>query len=230
MTIRIALVDDHAMVVRGLEAALATFAVVEIVGRGGTVDEARELLERDDIDVVLLDVRLEDGNGLQVLAERGAREHPKVLVISSFKASQYSAAAAQYGASGFLLKSIPLPALFEAIQVIAEGGTVFSAEQLASRFVTLTPREREILRLAMDGLSNKEIGARIGLHRKTVEAHLSGVFEKYGIHGGRIELSIRAAEEGWLDIQPPAGRRRRPFPDTPRAAVSPAKSGRRPRS
>jgi DNA-binding NarL/FixJ family response regulator len=203
MTIRIALVDDHAMVVQGLEAALSTYPVVEIVGHGGTVGEARELLGRDDIDVVLLDVRLEDGNGLQVLAEREPRERPKVLVISSFKASQYSAAAAQFGASGFLLKSVPLPALLEAIQVIAEGGTVFSAEQLASRFVTLTPREREILRLAMDGLSNKEIGARIGLHRKTVEAHLSGIFEKCGIHGGRIELSIRAAEEGWLEIQPP---------------------------
>ena len=177
---------------------------MEVVGRGGKVAEARELLGRDDVDVVLLDVRLEDGNGLQVLAEREPRERPKVLVISSFKASQYSAAAAQFGASGFLLKSVPLPALFEAIKVIAEGGTVFSAEQLASRFVTLTPREREILRLAMDGLSNKEIGARLGLARKTVEAHLSGVFEKYGILGGRVELSIRAAEEGWLDIQPPA--------------------------
>ncbi|MES2210038.1 MAG: response regulator transcription factor [Chloroflexota bacterium] len=209
MTIRIALVDDHAMVVQGLEAALSTFEVLDIVSRGGTVSEARELLGRDDIDVILLDVRLEDGNGLQVLAEREARERPRVLVISSFKATQYSAAAARFGASGFLLKSVPLPALFEAIQVIAEGGTVFSAEHLEGRFVTLTPRQREILRLTMDGLSNKEIGARIGLHRKTVEAHLSEVFEKYGIHGGRIELSIRAAEEGWLDIQPPdkGGRR-----------------------
>ena len=137
------------------------------------------------------------------MAERAAARRAKVLVISSFKASQYSAAAAQFGASGFLLKSVPLPALFEAINVVAEGGTVFAAEHLEGRFVTLTTRQREILRLAMDGLSNKEIGARIGLHRKTVEAHLSEVFEKYGIHGGRIELSIRAAEEGWLDIQPP---------------------------
>lgn len=70
MTIRIALVGDHAMVVKGLEAALSTYAAVEVVGRGGTVAEARELLGRDDVDVVLLDVRLEDGNGLQVLAER----------------------------------------------------------------------------------------------------------------------------------------------------------------
>jgi DNA-binding NtrC family response regulator len=111
MTTRIALVDDHAMVVEGLAAALSTFTELEIVGRGGTTSEARELLERDDLDVVLLDVRLEDGNGLQVLAERPARERPKVLVISSFKSSQYIAAATRFGASGFLLKSVPLRAL-----------------------------------------------------------------------------------------------------------------------
>jgi DNA-binding NarL/FixJ family response regulator len=211
MTVRIALVDDHAMVLQGLEMALSTFGVLEIVARGGTAAEARAILERDDIDVALLDVRLGDGNGLQVLAERGSRERPRVLVISSFKATQYSAAATEFGASGFLLKTVPLPALVEAIKVIAEGGRVFGPEHLESRFVTLTPREREVLRFAMDGLSNKEIGARIGLHRKTVEAHLSDVFEKYGIHGGRIELSIKAAEEGWLDIQPPdGGRRHRP--------------------
>jgi two-component system response regulator DevR len=207
MTISIALIDDHAMIVEGLQAALGTVEGLEIIAVGGTVKAAKEILQRQDIDVVLLDVRLEDGNGLQILAERGEAVRPRVLVISSFKTSQYSAAAARFGASGFLLKAVPLPALVEAIRVIAGGGTVFSAEQLQNRFVTLTAREREILRLAMDGLSNREIGARIGLHRKTVEAHLSDIFEKYGILGGRIELSIRAAEEGWLEIQPPQRRR-----------------------
>jgi len=210
MTTRIALVDDHAMMVEGLLAALGTVEGFEVAAVGGTVSAARDILQRQDIDVVLLDVRLEDGNGLQVLAERGQAVRPRVLVISSFKTSQYLAAAARFGASGFLLKAVPLPALVEAIRVIAQGGTVFSAEQLESRFVTLTLREREILRLAMDGLSNREIGARVGLHRKTVEAHLSDIFEKYGILGGRIELSIRAAEEGWLEIQPPQRRKGSP--------------------
>jgi DNA-binding NarL/FixJ family response regulator len=203
MTTRIALVDDHVMVINGLEAALSTVNGLQIVARGATAREARAILDRDDIDVVLLDVRLEDGNGLQILAERQARTGPKVLVISSFRIAQYSAAAAKFGASGFLLKTVPLPALIEAIDVIAGGGNVFSAEQLQSRFVTLTAREREVLALAMEGYSNKEIGARLGLHRKTVEAHLSEVFQKYEIRGGRVELSIRAAEEGWLEIQPP---------------------------
>ncbi len=205
MTTRIALVDDHVMVVKGLEAALSTVADLEIVARGATVDDARAILDRNDVDVVLLDVRLEDGNGLQVLAERQAPATARVLVISSFRISQYAAAAAKFGAAGFLLKTVPLPALIEAIDIIAAGGTVFSAEQLESRFVILTPREREVLALAMEGYSNKEIGARLGLHRKTVEAHLSEVFQKYEIRGGRVELSIRAAEEGWLEIQPTDG-------------------------
>lgn len=203
MRTRLGLVDDHVMVVNGLEAALSSIDRLEIVARGGTARAAREILEREDLDVVLLDVRLEDGNGLQILAERLARERPRVLVISSFRSAQYSAAAARFGASGFLLKTVPLPALIEAIDVIAAGGTVFSSDQLEGRFVTLTSREREVLALAMEGYSNKEIGARLALHRKTVEAHLSDVFHKYEIHGGRVELSIRAAEEGWLEIQPP---------------------------
>lgn len=204
MTIRIGIVDDHAMVVNGLEAALLSVGGMEIVARGASAEDARSMLDRRDLDVLLLDVRLEDGNGLQILADRGSPPRPRVLVISSFRISQYAAAAAKFGAAGFMLKTVPLPALVEAIDILAHGGTVFSADQLQSRFVTLTSREREVLALAMEGFSNKEIGARLGLHRKTVEAHLTDVFHKYEIRGGRVELSIRAAEEGWLEIQPPA--------------------------
>ena len=175
------------------------------MGHGVSVAEARELVARDDLDVVLLDVRLSDGNGIQALAERGGRRTPAVLIISSFHTSQYVAAAARFGAAGFLLKTVPLVTLVEAIRTVAVGGSVFTQEQLQKGFVTLTRRERQIIRLAMDGLSNKEIGARIGASPKTVESHLSGVYERFGITGGRIELSFRAAEEGWLDIQPPAG-------------------------
>ncbi len=203
MTIRVALVDDHALVVGGFDAALATVDDLEVVAHGATLAEARELLARDDIDVLLLDVRLEDGNGLQALAERGPRQRPAVVVLSSFTATQYIAAATRFGAAGFLFKATPLPALIEAIRAVAAGETVFSSKQLAERFVTLTLREREVLELAMEGRSNKEIGAQIGTSRKTVEAHLSDIYRKYGILGGRIELTIRASEEGWLEIQPP---------------------------
>ena len=202
MTIRLAIVDDHPLVTGGLKAALDTVADIEVVAHGGSVSEARSLLVRDDLDVVLLDVRLQDGNGIQALAERGARERPAVLVISSFETSQYVAAAARYGASGFLLKTVPLARLVDGIREVAAGSSVFTREQLQKGFVTLSRRERQIVRLAMDGLGNKEIAAKIGASPKTVEGHLTAIFERFGITGGRIELSLRAAQEGWLDIEP----------------------------
>jgi DNA-binding NarL/FixJ family response regulator len=217
VTTRIAIVDDHPMVTDGLDAALATIDGLEVVAHGGSVAQARELLARDDIDVVLLDVRLEDGNGIQALAERGPRTRPGVLVISSFKTSQYVAASARFGAAGFLLKTVPLAALVDAIRVVDGGGSVFTQDQLQKGFVALTARERAVVRLAMDGFSNKEIGVRLGMSPKTVESRLTEIYERYGITNGRIELSLRAAEEGWLDIEPPAA-----------AGVRTAKAVRRP--
>jgi DNA-binding NarL/FixJ family response regulator len=203
MTIRLAIVDDHPMVTSGLVVALATIDDIDVVGRGSTIEEAREILVRGDLDVVLLDVRLENGNGLQALAERGSLKRPAVLVISSFKTSQYVAASARYGAGGFLLKTVPLSVLAYAIRTVHAGGSVFTEEQLEKGFVTLAPREREVVRLAMGGLSNKEIGVRIGMSPKTVESRLTDIYLKFGIKGGRVELSLRASEEGWLDIEPP---------------------------
>jgi DNA-binding NarL/FixJ family response regulator len=203
MTTRIAIVDDHPMVTGGLAAALATVGGLAVVERGQTFEDARALLARDDLDVVLLDVRLENGNGLQALAERGPRERPAVLVISSFRTSQYVAASARYGAAGFLLKTVPLATLIEAIRAAAAGLSVFTREQLQKGFVSLPPRDREILRLAQDGRSNKEIAGALGVSAKTVESHLTDMYQRFGINGGRMELTRRAELEGWLDIEPP---------------------------
>lgn len=203
MTIRLGIVDDHPMVTNGLVAALATIDDLVVVGRGSSIEQAREFLVRDDLDVLLLDVRLEDGNGIQALAERGPTTRPAVIVISSFKTTQHVAASAKYGAAGFLLKTVPLAALVDAIRTVHAGGSVFTYEQLQKGFVTLAPREREVVRLAMDGLSNKEIGVRTGLSPKTVESRLTDIYDRFGITGGRVELSLRAADEGWLDIEPP---------------------------
>jgi DNA-binding NarL/FixJ family response regulator len=205
MSIRVGIVDDHPLVTDGLFAALRSIGGFDVVAHGASVDEARQILVRDDLDVVLLDVRLGDGNGIQALAEREFRTRPAVLVISSFSTSQYVAAAARYGAAGFLVKTVPLPDLVEQIRTVAAGGSVLTPEQLSTGLVKLTPRERQIVRLTMDGLGNREIAVRIGGSPKTVETHLGAIFERYGIKGGRIELAIRAAEEGWLDIEPPAG-------------------------
>lgn len=203
MIIRVGLIDDHPMVIGGVQLALESLPDFELLARGGTVDEARQLLTRDDLDVCLLDVRLRDGNGLQVLAERGQRARPAVLVISTFNHSQYVAAAVRFGAAGFLGKAVPLGDLVDAMRAVAAGGTVFTTDQMRKAFVTLTPKERLVLDLAMQGFSNKEIGARTRTSPKTVEGHLSEIFAKYGILGGRVELAMRASAEGWLEIDPP---------------------------
>jgi DNA-binding NarL/FixJ family response regulator len=206
MTVRIALIDDHPMVVDGLTAAFATIADLAVVGRAGSADAARTILARDDIDVALLDVRLEGGNGLQLLAERGDRPGPAVVVMSSFSAAQYATAAARYGAAGFVLKTVPLPTLIEAIRAVAAGASWFNAADTERRLVKLTDRERDVLGLVVTGLSNKEIGARLGMSAKAVEGHLTALYGRYDIRGGRVELAVRAADEGWLDVQPPARR------------------------
>jgi DNA-binding NarL/FixJ family response regulator len=201
--IRVGIIDDHPMVVGGIAAALRSLDDLELVAQGGTLADARELLNRSDIDVCLLDVRLDDGNGLQVLSEKDGSAGPAVLVVSTFEHAQYIAAAVRFGAAGFLVKSVHLAVLVEAIRTTAAGGSVFTREQLRKVFISLTPKERVVLELAMEGLSNKEIGARVGTSAKTVEGHLSEIFGKYGIHGGRIELTMRAVTEGWLEIDPP---------------------------
>lgn len=204
MTVRIGLLDDHPVVVGGLEAALGSIEDLEVVGHAGTAAEGARLLARDDIDVILLDVRLPDGNGIELLRDRGDRARPAVIVLSSFTSSQYIAAALRFGAAGFLLKTAPLGELVEAVRRVAAGGTAYSAAQLRdarTRVVSLTPRERQVVELVLEGRSNDEIGAAIGATRRTVETHLGHLFARYGV-ATRIELAMRAEREGWLDVPP----------------------------
>jgi DNA-binding NarL/FixJ family response regulator len=204
VTIRVALVDDHPIVIGGLEAALGSIDDVEVVDRGGTVADGRRILARDDVDVLLLDVRLPDGTGIELLAEATRENGPAVVILSSFETSQYVAAAVRFGAMGFLLKTAPLDVLLAAIRRVAAGEPAFTVEQLRqgrAGVVALTQREREVLRLLLEGRSNDEIGRTIQAARKTVEKHLLHMFGRFGV-SSRTELAIRAEREGWLDVPP----------------------------
>jgi len=219
MTIRIALIDDQPVVLGGLDAALGSTDDLVVVAHGQSIREARAILARDDVDVALLDIRLPDGNGLQLLVELDPGRRPPVIVLSSFNASQYVAVAVRFGARGFLLKTARLTELIDAIRRVAAGGSAFSAGQLregATSLVSLTARERDVLRLVQQGRSNDEIGAELKISRKTVEGHLSHLYERYGIQGGRIELAIRAEAEGWLEVEPRVNRGAQSRPRWPR--------------
>jgi DNA-binding NarL/FixJ family response regulator len=201
--VRLALVDDHPIVLNGLQAALGTVGELEVVAQGSSIADARVILERRDIDVLLLDVRLPDGNGIELLARPGRPERPAIIVLSSFRNRQYVAAAIRFGAQGFLLKSTPLPELVDAIRRVAAGGSIFTAEQLRDAqagYVALTVRERQILSLMLQGKSNDEIAVRLKVSRKTIEVHLSRLYSRFGAIG-RVDLALRVDHEGWLEIE-----------------------------
>lgn len=198
--IRVGLVDDHPVVIRGLVAALANVPDIEVRAEAGSVAEARELLDRDDLDVILLDIRLPDGSGLEMLARHGARPRPAVIILSSSNQTQHVAAAVRFGAQGFLVKTARLDDLIASIRLVVAGGSAFTPEQLhvGPRFVSLTGRERELVRLVIAGRSNDEIAAAFQTKRKTVETQLSHLYERFGVVT-RTELAILAEREGWLD-------------------------------
>jgi len=206
--IRILLVDDHPVVLSGLLAGLGALPDIEVVGDARSVAEARERIARGGIDVALVDLRLPDGLGLSLL-DAAPDGRPAVIMLTSFDQPQYVVAAAARGARGFLLKTTPLADVAEAIRHVARGGTAFTPEQVRALGgapigrVTLTPREQEIVRLLMASRSNDEIGWELGMAAKTVETHLSRIFERTGV-GSRVELALRAEREGWLDALPDA--------------------------
>ena len=204
MTIDLLLVDDHPIVLDGLRAALERYDDVTIVGEASTLARARQLIVDPAVDVVLLDLRLPDGSGMDLL--RDAEQlpaPPAVIVLSSFMTPQYVNAAITLGASGFLLKTAPTEEIHTAMIQVAHGRLAFSVEQIhASRHATwapLTPREHDVIAGVMAGRSNDELSGDLGVTRKTIEAYLSRLFVRYDV-GTRTELGILAEREQLLDL------------------------------
>jgi DNA-binding NarL/FixJ family response regulator len=190
-----------------MTALLREYADLEVVATADTVASGRWLLDGATADVVLLDLRLGQKSGLELLADRGdAATRPAIVVLTAFDHAEYVAAACRLGAAGFVLKTAPIAQLVEAIRRAAAGGTLGDASA-ATAEPTLTRREQEIVRLMVDGRSNDEIGAALSISRKTVEGHLSRLFARVGV-ASRAELAARAVVEGWLDV--PTVPRRRP--------------------
>lgn len=202
--IRVALVDDHPVVLDGLRRAIDTDPELSLVGVAMTLSEARHLIESQLIDVVIVDIRLGDESGLALIRDTQAKPlAPAFLVLSSFDMPQYVDASLRFGAAGFLLKTSPPDSVFSAVKTIATGGLVFEphllAKGLAPRPKPLTAREREIVDGVLRGRSNDEIGHELQISRKTVEGHLSKLFGRFGV-ATRIELAIKAERERWLDV------------------------------
>jgi DNA-binding NarL/FixJ family response regulator len=202
--VRVAVVDDHPVVRDGTAALLAAQPGLMVVGTAGSLAGAADLLATTAVDVVLLDIRLGTDSGLTLLSDAGAdRPLPAIVVVTAYDYPQYADAALRLGAAGFVLKTAPIAELVDAIRRAAAGGLAFARRPGVGpgASIRLSAREFEVVRLVVDGRSNDEIGASLGIGSKTVETHLRRLFERLGV-ASRTELATRALREGWLEVPP----------------------------
>lgn len=186
---RILLVDDHPIVREGLRAYLSLCPGLTVVGEAASVSQALALLGPTQPDLVLLDVKLEDTNGLSFLEELRKRESTlKVLLLTSFLDEDYLREALRLGAAGYLLKRAGQGALLDGIRAALRGERVLDPAAAAllptlqdDPLKRLTPRERTVLELLAEGLSNKAVAKRLNVGEKTVKTHVSSVLAKLGV-------------------------------------------------
>lgn len=207
--IRAAIVEDHPLYRDGLVAALGEAAEVELAGAVGSVADALRLLDRQPIDVLLLDLGLPDGSGLDLLATlRAKHSRVAVVVLTMNEDRRMVLAVVRAGARGYLLKDADRDDIIDAVRRAADGGAVFHAGPAdivldaalgavddPATALGLTPRETHILRLLADGLTNQHIAARLGLAPKTVRNQVSTIFTKLGVNT-RIEAANQARAAG----------------------------------
>lgn len=209
--IRVALVDDQAMFRAGIAMVIDSQPDLTVVGQAGDGADAEAMVREHRPDVVLMDVRMPRVDGVAAtrrLVDAFGDECPKVLVLTTFDLDESAAGAIEAGASGFVLKDTRPELLLETIRAVADGSQVMAAgatrrlfETFRSRSVrstgpeydALTPREREILVRAAQGMSNGEIAAAEFLSEATVKTHVSRILTKLQLRD-RVQLVVYAYE------------------------------------
>ena len=205
--IRVMLVDDHEVVRQGLRALLESAGRIVIAGEAGGVREAVEVAETVRPDVVVMDVRLADGSGIEATREiRAARPDIKVVMLTSFADDEALFASIMAGAAGYVLKQVRGGDLIRSIRTVAEGGSLLDPavtgavlERLRKgkhlvqdeKLARLSPQEERILTLVAGGRTNKEIGEELHLAEKTVKNYVSSILSK-------LEVARRAEAAAYL--------------------------------
>jgi len=212
VTIRVLLADDQALVRSGFRMILEARDDLEVVGEAEDGAEAVELALRTDPDVILMDVRMPQVDGVEAtrrLTAAGSRT--KVLILTTFDLDEYVYDAIRAGASGFLLKDVQPAQLVDAVRVVAGGEALLAptvTRRLLDRFAqalpdarpapsldALTQRELEILRLLASGLSNAEIAAELVVTEATVKTHVSSILRKLRVRD-RVQAVVLAYDAG----------------------------------
>lgn len=189
-TVHIMLVDDHPLVRDGLRARLEAVPHFRVVAEAGSGAEALAMANTARIDLVLMDITMRDGSGIEATAQL-SRSHPgiAVLILSMHDKFEYVSQAMQAGARGYVLKDSPGKEIVLAIDAVMAGGVYYSApvaRQLARSSMPdnqLTSREQEVLRHIANGESNKQIARELDLSVRTVETHRLNIKRKLGIEG-----------------------------------------------
>ena len=204
--VRVFLLDDHEVVRRGLRDLLEAAGGIDVVGEAGTADEALRRIPPTRPDVAILDVRLPDGNGVEVCREvRSAHPEVQCLILTSFSDDEALFQAIMAGAAGYLLKQVRGTDLVDAVRRVSQGQSLLDPavttrvlERLRTppeddeRLARLTEQERRILDLIAEGLTNRQIAQRIHLAEKTVKNYVSNVLAKLGMER-RTQAAVYAA-------------------------------------
>jgi DNA-binding NarL/FixJ family response regulator len=212
VTLRVLLADDQRLVRGGFRMILSAEPDIAIVGEAADGAEAITLASELSPDVVLMDVRMPNVDGIEATRRivDGAEGRPRVLVLTTFDLDEYVYEALRAGASGFLLKDAPEEQLVSGIRIVAEGGSLFApavTRRLIERFAgtapqgpppalaELTPRELEVLRLLARGLSNAEIAGELVLSEHTAKTHVAHILGKLDLRD-RVQAVVLAYESG----------------------------------
>ncbi|MCP2278094.1 response regulator [Nocardia amikacinitolerans] len=214
--VRVFLVDDHAIVRRGVSDLIEAEADLEVVGEAGSVEQAMARIPAARPEVVVLDVRLPDGNGIELCRELLSRHADlRCLILTSFTDEQAMLDAILAGASGYVVKDIGTTDLVDAIRAIGAGKSLLDnraaaalmaklraeAEAESGPMATLTEQERTLLALLGEGLTNRQIAARMYLAEKTVKNYVSRLLTKLGVER-RTQAAVLASK---LNPQPKTG-------------------------
>ena len=199
--IRVLVVDDHPVVRAGLASMLSTIPGLIVCGAASTGEEALQLIELEQPDVLLLDLRMPGMTGIELLRAIRARPFPpKALVLTSYESDEEIYRAIEAGAQGYLLKSTPQAEIVTAIQAVHSGRHHIPpriAARLAERMVrsALTQRELEILEMVVRGLTNRQIGNALRISENTARNHINSIIRKLDV-SGRTEAATAAIQQG----------------------------------
>jgi len=222
MTVRVVVADDQELVRSGFAMILDAQPDVEVVGEAADGDEAVRLARSERADVVLMDIRMPNVDGIEAtrrLAGEGVADPVKVVILTTFDLDEYVFAALRAGASGFLLKDLRRDDLVHAVRVVAAGDALL-APSVTRRLVAdyarrpaarapapvphLTPREQEVLVLIGQGANNAEIAERLIVGEATVKTHVGRVLMKLNLRD-RVQAVIYAYEAGLVGGSGPPG-------------------------